>query len=132
MISNQWYLVCFEDELKIGQILKRKIIGEELVVFKTESGKVAVLQDRCCHRNVHLSLGYVKGEHIKCGYHGWEFGSSGKCEHIPSLSDEEKIPKAACVKNYYVQVKHKAVWAYIGEEERKGFAEIPRFEQICV
>jgi phenylpropionate dioxygenase-like ring-hydroxylating dioxygenase large terminal subunit len=130
MIKNQWYLVCFEDELEKASVLKRKIIGEELVVFKTAGGNVAVLQDRCCHRNVHLSLGYVKGEYIKCGYHGWEFSGSGKCEHIPSLPPEEKIPKGACVKSYDVQVKHRAVWVYIGEPEKKSGAEIPPFHEL--
>ncbi len=130
MITDQWYLVCFEDELKNEQLLKRKIVGEEIVVFKTASGKVNVLQDRCCHRNVHLSLGYVKGEHIKCGYHGWEFGSTGKCEHIPSLSPDEKIPKAACIKSYDVQVKYKAVWAYFGDPDKKNKAYIPPFNEL--
>ena len=130
MIGNQWYLVCFEAELKNGQVLKRKIIGQELVVYKTESGHVSVLQDRCCHRNVHLSLGYVKGEHIKCGYHGWEYDGSGKCAHIPSLGPDEKIPKAACVRAYDVQVKHKAVWAYIGDPEGKADATIPPFDEL--
>ena len=130
MITNQWYLVCFEDELQNGKILKRKIIGEEIVAFKTNSGKISVLQDRCCHRNVHLSLGYVKGEHIKCGYHGWEFGTDGKCELIPSLPPDEKIPRAACIKHYDVQIKHKIVWAYFGDPERKADAEIPPFHEL--
>lgn len=130
MISNQWYLVCFEDELKSGQMLKRTITGEEIVAFRTEGGKVCILQDRCCHRNVHLSLGYVKGEHIKCGYHGWEYGATGKCEHIPSLAPEEKIPKAACVKSYDVEVKYKAIWAYFGDPEKKAEAVIPPYHEL--
>jgi phenylpropionate dioxygenase-like ring-hydroxylating dioxygenase large terminal subunit len=130
MITNQWYLVCFEDELKPAQILKRKIVGEEIVAYKTASGRFAVLQDRCCHRNVHLSFGYVKGEHIKCGYHGWEFGNTGKCAYIPSLPEGEKIPRAACVKSYEVRVKHKAVWAYFGDPEKISAAEIPPFNEL--
>ena len=130
MITNQWYIVCFEDELKKGALLQRKIVGEELVAFRTEAGKVAVLQNRCCHRNVHLSLGYVKGEHIKCGYHGWEFGQSGKCEHIPSLPPDERIPKMACVKSYDVVVKHKIIWAYIGDSDKKASASIPEFDWL--
>ncbi|MCS6934132.1 MAG: aromatic ring-hydroxylating dioxygenase subunit alpha [Chitinophagales bacterium] len=129
-IASQWYLVCFEDELKPGQLLKRKICGEEVVAYRTASGQVAVLEDRCCHRNVHLSLGYVQGERIKCGYHGWEFGASGRCEHIPSLPPDEKIPRAACIKSYEVQVKHRAVWAYFGDEPLKTSAQIPPFSEL--
>ncbi|MCX6197784.1 MAG: aromatic ring-hydroxylating dioxygenase subunit alpha [Bacteroidetes bacterium] len=130
MIKNQWYLVCFNNELKKGQILRRKIMGQEIVVFRTESGKISVLEDRCCHRNVHLSLGYVKGEHIKCGYHGWEFDSTGKCARIPSLKSDDNIPKAACIKHYDVILKHQCIWAYFGDEEKKPEAEVPPFNEL--
>ena len=77
-IKNQWYLACLLEELNHQNPLKKKICGEEIVVFKTASGKVGVMEDRCCHRNVNLSLGYVQGENIKCGYHGWEYSCEGK------------------------------------------------------
>jgi phenylpropionate dioxygenase-like ring-hydroxylating dioxygenase large terminal subunit len=130
MIKDQWYLVCFEDELQKGQMLRKKVVGEEIVAFKTVSGKLAVLQDRCCHRNVHLSLGYVKGEHIKCGYHGWEYGGDGRCAHIPSLPTDEKIPNAACVRAYDVELRHKCVWAYFGDPDKKDKADIPPFYEL--
>ncbi|HWB62574.1 MAG TPA: Rieske 2Fe-2S domain-containing protein [Chitinophagales bacterium] len=130
MIINQWFLACFVDELKNKAIIKRKIAAQELVIFKTNGSGVAILQDRCCHRNVHLSLGYLQNGRIKCGYHGWEFGASGKCEHIPSLGADEKIPAAACVKSYVVKIKHKAVWVYIGDESKIEAASIPPFNEL--
>lgn len=130
MITNQWYIVCFTEELKKGKPIQRKIVGKEVVAFQTENGKIYVLEDRCCHRNVHLSLGYVKGEHIKCGYHGWEFNGDGQCAYIPSLPLEEKIPKTACIKSYSVQVKYKAVWAWFGDEDKKDSVPLPPMHEM--
>ncbi len=130
MIINQWYIACLEDELKVQNPLKKKICGEELVIFRTESGKISVIEDRCCHRNVNLSLGYIQGENIKCGYHGWEYNCDGKCVRIPSLSNEERIPAGAKVKAYTVIIKHRCVWVWIGEDARIDESLIPPMSEM--
>jgi len=125
MIVNQWYLACLPEELDKQNPLKRKIVGKELVIFRTKNGSVGIIEDRCCHRNVHLSLGYVQNDCIKCAYHGWEYNTKGECVNIPSFPEGEKIPKTAKVQNYHTQKKHNAYWVWIGEEELKDKAEIP-------
>jgi phenylpropionate dioxygenase-like ring-hydroxylating dioxygenase large terminal subunit len=130
MIKNQWFLACFEDELKKNSFLKRKITGEEILVFKNEKGEVAALEDRCCHRNVHLSNGQVKGNNVQCGYHGWEFNTEGKCVHIPMLENSSNIPSSACIKSYPLQKKYKAYWVYVGEASKMSEASIPELEEL--
>ena len=130
LIKNHWYLACFDGELPNGGHISRMISGEDILFYRTQSGRVAALENRCCHRNVQLSLGYVKGERIKCGYHGWEFESDGKCGHIPSLSPDEKIPRAACIRQYPVQVKHRAIWVFVGDPVLAEFKEIPPFGEL--
>ncbi len=130
MIRNQWYMACLLDELKHQNPLKKKIVGQELVVFKTESGKIGVMEDRCCHRNVNLSLGKVHGETIKCGYHGWEYNTQGACTCIPSLPEGEKVPRTVRIEAYPVEVKHQAVWVYIGDEALMDQAEIPPMTEL--
>lgn len=125
MITNQWYIACLLEELEIQNPMKRKIVNHDLVIFKTKSGKIGVIEDRCCHRNVNLSLGEVKDECIKCAYHGWEFDIEGKCTHIPSYPSEEQIPKTAKVTKYPTQIKHKCIWVYIGDEKYIDDAKIP-------
>ncbi|MDB5227132.1 MAG: Rieske (2Fe-2S) protein [Bacteroidota bacterium] len=130
MIINQWYLACVLDELNHQNPLKKKICGEEIVIFKTKSGEVGALENRCCHRNVNLSLGYVQDENIKCGYHGWEYNCDGKCVLIPSLPDDERIPSSARIKKYTVEVKYKSVWVWIGDEEKTDHTLIPPMHEM--
>src|SRR5436305_4520391 len=35
-----------------------------------------------------LHLGVVKGETLRCGYHGWAYDCSGKCVDVPYLGRE--------------------------------------------
>ena len=72
MLTNKWYLVCPSDELK-NEIKKYKILGEEIILFRNPDKTITALEDRCCHRNVNLSLGYLSNDKVVCGYHGWEY-----------------------------------------------------------
>ena len=113
MIQNQWYLAALLPELDKQNPLPKKIVGQELVIFRTDSGEIKVLEDRCCHRNVNLSLGYVKGEKIKCAYHGWEFNGDGSCACIPSLPPEQEVPSSVKIDHFKSTVKHNCVWVWI-------------------
>lgn len=130
MILNQWYLACLPEELKIQNPLKRKIVGRDIVIFINEKGETGILEDRCCHRNVSLSLGYIKGDCIKCSYHGWEYNIDGECVHIPSFPKDEQIPKTARVEKYHTQIKHKAIWVWLGEEKLKDSTPIPPMTEM--
>jgi phenylpropionate dioxygenase-like ring-hydroxylating dioxygenase large terminal subunit len=116
MLHNNWYLVCPSNELTV-KIIKRKILNQEIILFRTASGEPVALEDRCCHRNVNLSLGYLSGEIIVCGYHGWEYDQTGKCVKIPSQLPGDKIPPTAKVKKYPLREFNRWVWIFMGDEE---------------
>lgn len=117
MLRNKWYLICPSVDLK-NEIKSLKILGEAIVAFRSKSGKAIALEDRCCHRNAKLSLGYLKGDNVVCGYHGWEFNGSGACELIPSQLPDTKIPPQAKIKKYPIKEFNKWVWIFIGAEEK--------------
>jgi phenylpropionate dioxygenase-like ring-hydroxylating dioxygenase large terminal subunit len=92
------------------------LLGEVLAVFLSESGKPAVLSDRCAHRGASLAAGSVRGEGIQCPYHGWEWaGKDGVCLRIPSLADQAQIPPRARVPAFPVRVQWGLVWTALEE-----------------
>ncbi len=117
MLRNKWYLICPSDELK-NKIVKKRILGEDIILFRNQDGNVAALEDRCCHRNVNLSLGYLNTNTIVCGYHGWEYDKDGSCVKIPSQLPGDKIPPTAKIKSYPVKDFNKWVWVFLGDEEK--------------
>ncbi len=117
MLKNKWYLICPSDELK-NIIIKKRILGEDIILFRNQDGDIAALEDRCCHRNVNLSLGYLNTNTIVCGYHGWEYDKNGSCVNIPSQLPGDKIPPTAKIKSYPVKDFNKWVWVFLGDEEK--------------
>ena len=92
------------------------LLGEELAVFRTESGRAAVTSIRSPHRGSDLSTGSVEGEAIVCPYHGWQWrGSDGVCMHVPSLGPRDAIPSKARVRAYPVQERWGLVWTCLDE-----------------
>jgi phenylpropionate dioxygenase-like ring-hydroxylating dioxygenase large terminal subunit len=81
-----WYPLAWSREIKPGKILGRRFAGEPVALYRTQTGRLAALEDRCAHRQVPLHMGTVVGETLKCGYHGWSYDCSGACIDVPYLS----------------------------------------------
>jgi phenylpropionate dioxygenase-like ring-hydroxylating dioxygenase large terminal subunit len=54
--------------------------GQPLVIWRTERGRVVVLDDRCPHQDNPLSTGTVVGERLRCATHGFEVSTDGWCD----------------------------------------------------
>jgi len=55
-VRNAWYIAAWPHEINDGPIA-RKILDEDIVVFRSGEGNAGALEDRCCYRVVKLSLG---------------------------------------------------------------------------
>lgn len=82
---DAWYPIGFSPDFRAGTVRRAELFGEGYAVFRTQSGVLSVLADRCPHRNVRLSSGTCEGEVLRCRYHGWTFEADGSCRSIPGL-----------------------------------------------
>ena len=110
---NIWYVAALPAELT-DKPLSRKILGERLALFRTESGQVVALEDKCPHRMLPLSRGRVIGERVQCAYHGAEFSPDGKCVNVPGQTD---LPANIHVRAYPVRERYGMVWVWMGSPE---------------
>ncbi len=111
-VRNMWYVAGFSADVPPGKCLARRFLNEAVVLFRTQTGKLSALTDRCSHRAMPLSEGHVDGEIIRCPYHGLEFGASGACVRIPG---QERIPQAAHIKAYPVCERDEFIWIWMGD-----------------
>ncbi|MDB5799202.1 MAG: Rieske 2Fe-2S family protein [Rhodocyclales bacterium] len=100
------------------------LLGEKIVLWKKADGTPAALRDRCCHRTAQLSKGFVEGDNIVCGYHGWTYDCSGACVKIPQ-SPGSAIPAGAKVDAFHCQEKYGYVWVALEDPLR----DIPHFPE---
>ena len=118
-----WYPLCRSSELKPRQVLKREAFGVALAVFRTQSGRVAAIHAQCIHMGADLSYGRVFGERLQCPLHHWEYGSEGRCEHIPEIIN---IPARARQAALVCKEQYGMVFAFLGGTPTFDF---PLFEE---
>jgi phenylpropionate dioxygenase-like ring-hydroxylating dioxygenase large terminal subunit len=121
-VRNQWYVAAYAAEVG-RELLARTILGEPLVLYRTEGGQAVALADRCVHRHFPLSQSRLAGDTIICGYHGFTYGADGRCVAVPG---QQRIPRTARVAAYPVAEQDSFVWVWIGEQERADASLIPR------
>src|SRR5580698_2778716 len=108
-LKKVWYVAAHAQELNKG-LVSRKICNEQIVMFRTSSGAIAALEDRCPHRFVPLSMGKRIGDTLQCGYHGLSFDSTGQCDTAPN--DEPQRAKI-CVRPYAAIERYALVWLWL-------------------
>lgn len=129
--ANYWYAVGWANQLKSGEILPVTIWQQAIAVYRDDKGQLHALEDVCPHKGVALHKGKVQGAHLACGYHGWEFNSSGQCVNIPYLPGDQKLPRA-CARSYPVQEQYNLIWIFPGNPDlaaRQPLPSIPEFDQ---
>jgi len=114
MIRKQWYVVLESREVRSKPIGVTRM-GEKLVFWRGEGGKVFCAYDRCPHRGVSLSLGKVLDDHLQCPFHGFEYNGSGDCVLIPANGRGGRIPKSLRLKNYPTYEAHGFIWIWWGD-----------------
>ena len=91
-----------------------RILGEDMVFYRTKNGEPVALEDSCPHRRLPLSKGRLLNDNIECGYHGLQFDRSGHCVAAPT---QNRIPPSATVRSYPVTDKWGLVWIWMGDSE---------------
>ncbi len=110
-LRNAWYVAAWSHEVSAAP-LARTMLDDAIVVWRTEGGEVAALEDRCPHRQLPLSMGSVAGETLQCGYHGMRFAADGRCVAVPS---QTAVPPKARVRTYPAVERYGWVWLWMGD-----------------
>src|SRR5882757_1370200 len=112
--GGNWHPVGLSYSIEAGSSAGTRLFGQELVVWRDTSGMAHVWEDRCPHRGMKLSFGFVRGDHIACLYHGWQYNSGGQCQYIPAHPDLE-VPKTIKVPVYSTHERNGMIWTTLSE-----------------
>ena len=118
--SNAWYPLTWSRNVE-RKLSRHKVLGIDLVVYRTEAGQPVAMDDVCPHRLAPLSLGKLKDDAIQCGYHGMTFGSDGRCIRVPG---QPQIPASAKVTSYPLYERMGLVWIWPGDPARADTGQI--------
>ncbi|QJB68773.1 Rieske 2Fe-2S domain-containing protein [Parasphingorhabdus halotolerans] len=135
MFPRGWFMVgTSEDATTVPKAVR--FFGEDMVLYRGESGRVFLVEAYCPHMGTHLANNstsyvitdkeHVEGDNIRCPYHGWRFGPDGQCNDIPY--SPAPPPKKACLKNWQVEEKAGCIWMWHDEEGGEPEYDLPNFE----
>jgi len=122
-LRNSWYAVGWSDEAASGGQFRRRILGEDLLIARSEDGRVHALRNRCPHRFAPLHLGKREADTIGCAYHGLRFDLAGRCLLNPH--GDGAISSRAVVPHYPAVDRHMLIWVWMGDSERADPIVIP-------
>jgi phenylpropionate dioxygenase-like ring-hydroxylating dioxygenase large terminal subunit len=94
--------------------LRVKMLGEELIAFRTTSGAIGLIQNACPHRGASMFFGRNEEEGLRCVYHGWKFDTTGACVDMPSEPAESNFKNKVRTKAYPCIERNGVIWAYMG------------------
>ena len=106
---SPWIPVALSADIEAGTSAGTLVNGDERVVWRDDKGAVHVWEDRCPHRGMRMSFGFVRGDHIACLYHGWRYDTGGQCRYIPAHPDLE-VPQTIKVPTFAAIERAGIVW----------------------
>ena len=124
-LKNCWYVIAWDHEIPAvdsPELFTRKVLNESILVYRTHSGSLVAMADKCCHRHAPLSVGRREGDSVRCGYHGMLFNPQGQCVEVPGM---DKPPAKACVKTYPLAVKNTWVFVWMGDPALADLSMLP-------
>jgi len=126
-IYQQWFVAARSDALR-ERPLAITILQQALVLGRMRDGSLFAMEDRCPHRQVALSEGCITDAGIQCPYHGWTFGSNGKCTNIPGLPPTAALP-AISIRTITLREINGLIWVRLATD---GEAEPPAFMSAAI
>lgn len=105
-----------------------RILGEDLVLFRTTGGEFGLVHKQCPHRRASLEFGKCEARGIRCCYHGWLFAPDGEILETPGESEDAEpaieVRKRTRLGAYPVHEYGGLVFAYLGPpQEQPPFPE---------
>ena len=126
---NYWYPVDYDAALAPGEVREISFWGESYALYRDAHGELHVLENRCAHRQLRLSVGKVDGCNLVCAYHGWKYDGEGKVVEIGHELFDRAMPRIR-VDCKAVKVRYGLIWVFFGDREKAAQRDVPRIPEL--
>jgi nitrite reductase/ring-hydroxylating ferredoxin subunit len=105
-----------------------RVLGEDLVLFRDDTGKPGLLGLRCSHRLTSLAYGRAEDGGLRCPFHGWLYDVNGRCIEQPAEPDASTFKERIRHPAYPSRDLGGLIFAYMGPPEQMPL--LPNYEVL--
>ena len=118
LLRRYWMPAALSEELEGERpAVPVTLMGERLVLFRDDQGRLGLVQRHCPHRGADLCFGRLEHGGIRCVFHGWLFDVTGRCLEQPAEPAGSRMHEQVRVDSYPVVERNGIVFAYLGPGE---------------
>ncbi len=114
LMRRYWQPIRPLAQLLDEDVMKVRILGEDLVLFRSLKSELGLIGDHCAHRRTGLEYGIPDEGGLRCCYHGWLYDTSGQCIETPLEAPDSTFKERVKITGYPAQELGGLVWAYLG------------------
>ena len=114
LMRRYWIPVRPYAQLLEEDVLPVRLLGEDLVLFRTPQGELGLIGDRCPHRLANLKFGIPDQGGLRCAYHGWMFSPEGRCVDMPLEAPDNTLKDHIRISGYPTKEMGGLIWTYMG------------------
>lgn len=101
-----------------GDYLSVDLVGEPVLITRTQDGKLAAFSNACLHRAVALvPPGNGNRRAFSCPFHGWSYDLEGRLLNAPRMQDAEDFHKQDC-RLPAIRVDEWHGWVFVSFDEK--------------
>ncbi len=116
VIRKHWQPAALTEELSENRPLKAvHLLGEELVLYRTENGGYSLIGRYCPHRGADLCYGRLENNGLRCAFHGWLFDENGQCLEQPAEPVTSNFHKKIRHVAYPCVERNGIIFTYMGD-----------------
>ena len=115
LMRRYWQPAALTEEFADARpVVPVRLMGEDLVAFRTEDGQYRLTARRCPHRGADLSYARLEDGGIRCPFHGWLFDGKGGCLQQPAEPAGSDFHTKISMPAYPCLERNGVVFAYLG------------------
>ncbi|HEY3116465.1 MAG TPA: aromatic ring-hydroxylating dioxygenase subunit alpha [Chloroflexota bacterium] len=121
LLRRYWHPIAAVAELDDNPFRTKevRVLGEDLVLFRTRGGDLGLIEKHCAHRRADLAYGMTEEDGLRCQYHGWKYGLDGQCIEQPFeevMHPDGAFRQTVKLKAYPIQEQAGLIFAYLGPQ----------------
>lgn len=109
MAPTGWFVIGWSHELPAGTTQPLTVFGQEIVLYRSDTGEAHCLEANCRHLGAHLGYGgRVVDDCVVCPFHGWTWGPDGRNVAVPEGNTSKRRIETwpVCERNGIIYLWH--------------------------